>query len=84
LQGVVHELARDVERDPFAVEVREHVARRLAGAKPSDARRLLESLVGPVDFGLHALGGNLDLELHEHGRKLLDVDLHGQGNVHAP
>jgi hypothetical protein len=23
------------------------------------------------------------LELDEHGRKLLDVDLHGLGNVHA-
>ena len=74
---------RDVERDAVAVEVRQDVTRRFSRAKAPYAGRLLERLVGLVDLGLHAIGGDLDLELDEHRRKLLHFNLHGRQNVHA-
>ena len=74
-ERLVHDRVDDVVRDLRPVEVREHLARRLARAEASRAPSL-ERRVRLLDLGLHVVRRDLDGELHHDGRDALDRDLH--------
>ena len=61
----------------------QHRARRFAGTKPLDARRLGDGLEGLFDLGAHSIGADFDAELDQNRADFFDVDLHGTNLMKA-
>ena len=69
--------------DLRTVQPREHLPRRLAGAKATHARAALQGRVRLLDLDLHRVGRHFDRELHDDGGDARDLNLHGDAEVSA-